>query len=81
MQLTPDDANAAEHGSSNGYCEHAAARHIRMYIPYAEANTLRLRAVQAPGLPDTHVSWIYRIPGGWGWTICRECRVRDRKLA
>jgi hypothetical protein len=52
-----------------------------MYMPYADANTVRLRAAQASGLPDTHVSWLYPIPGGWGWTICRECRSRDRKSA
>jgi hypothetical protein len=50
-------------------------------MPYADANTLRLRAAQALGSPDAHVSWLYAIPGGWGWTICRDCHSRERKSA
>jgi hypothetical protein len=67
--------------STNGYCEHAAARHIRVYLPYAEANAVRLRATQAPGSHGAHVSWLYEIPGGWGWTICRDCRLREIETA
>jgi hypothetical protein len=58
-----------------GYCAHASARQIRVYMPYADANTIRLRASQTSG---AHVSWLYEIPGGWAWTVCPECRVRDR---
>ncbi len=25
-----------------------------------------------------HVSRLYAVPGGWGWTICRECRSLER---
>ena len=66
---------------ANGYCEHASARHIRLYLPYAEANTIRLRASQAAASQASHVSWLYEIPGGWGWTICRECRAREARPA
>jgi hypothetical protein len=65
-----------------GYCDHASARRIRVYMPYAEANTIRLRAAaQAGGFRDTHVSSLYPIPGGWGWTVCLECRSLERKSA
>ena len=67
--------------SRNGYCGHASARHIRLYLPYAEANTIRLRSVPTLLTNDTHVSWLYQIPGGWGWTVCRECRRRNLKYA
>jgi hypothetical protein len=78
---TPNGGQAMRTLSQSGYCEHAAARHIRVYMPYADANTLRLRAAQALGSPDAHVSWLYAIPGGWGWTICRDCHSRERKSA
>jgi hypothetical protein len=64
-----------------GYCEHASARHIRVYLPYADANTIRLRAAHTGGTGEAHVSWLYAIPGGWGWTICSECESRARKAA
>ena len=66
---------------STTYCEHASARRIRVYMPYAEANTLRLRAAHGGGSQDAHVSLLYAIPGGWGWTICPECRSVVRKSA
>jgi hypothetical protein len=62
----------------NGYCAHASARQIRVYMPYADANTIRLRASHASGV---HVSWLYEIPGGWAWTVCPECRGRERQTA
>ena len=65
----------------NGYCDHASARQIRVYMSYADANTIRLRTAQAAGSPVAHVSWLYEIPGGWAWTVCRECRVRERRTA
>ena len=58
----------------NGYCDHTSARQIRVYMSYADANTIRLRAAQASGSPAAHVSWLYEIPGGWAWTVCPECR-------
>jgi hypothetical protein len=64
-----------------GYCDHPSARQIRVYMSYADANTVRLRSAQAPGSPATHVSWLYEIPGGWAWTVCRECRARERRSA
>jgi hypothetical protein len=48
---------------------------------YADANTIRLRAAQGNGSQEAHVSWLYAIPGGWGWTICRDCRSLERKSA
>jgi hypothetical protein len=70
----------AEH-ERNGYCDHRSARQIRLYMPYADANTVRLRAAQAEGSSGVHVSWLYEIPGGWAWTVCRECRSRDLRTA
>jgi hypothetical protein len=50
-------------------------------MPYADANTIRLRAAQASELRPAHVSWLYAIPGGWAWTMCRECRSLERHTA
>jgi hypothetical protein len=72
---------AARRTSPSGYCEHASARRIRVYMPYADANTIRLRAAQAAGGQDAHVSWLYAVPGGWGWTMCPECRSVERQSA
>jgi hypothetical protein len=63
------------------YCDHPSARQIRVYMTYADANTLRLRAAQTARSPGVHVSWLYEIPGGWAWTICQECQARERKTA
>ena len=78
---TPGGVDAARRDSANGYCDHASARQIRVYMPYADANTIRLRSAQSPGSPLAHVSWLYEIPGGWAWTVCRECRARERRSA
>ena len=78
---TADRADTAKMPSSHRYCEHASARQIRVYMPYAEANTIRLRAAQSPASVNAHVSWLYEIAGGWAWTICRDCRVRMRQGA
>jgi len=67
--------------ASSGYCEHPSARHIKLYLPYADANVIRVRTSQGPESQGAHVSWLYEIPGGWGWTICRECRARDARSA
>jgi hypothetical protein len=64
-----------------GYCDHPSARQIRVYMSYADANAIRLRTAQAAGSPLAHVSWLYEIPGGWAWTVCRECPARERRTA
>ena len=76
-----DFAGMPEASSSRRYCEHAAAREIRLYMAYAEANTVRIRCAQSAATANAHVSWLYEIPGGWAWTICRECRVSARTSA
>jgi len=63
------------------YCGHDGAREIRMYCPYADANATRLRSAEAATAQDLHVSRLYAIPGGWGWTLCRECRTIERSPA
>jgi hypothetical protein len=50
-------------------------------MAYAEANTVRIRSAQSAATADAHVSWLYEIPGGWAWTICRECRRSSRTIA
>ena len=60
------------------YCGHDGAREIRIYSQYADANTTRLRAAGAATLENLHLSRLYAIPGGWGWTICRDCRLLER---
>jgi hypothetical protein len=55
------------------YCPHEAAREIRMYMPYAEANAIRFRLIRAGDPRWRHVSAIYEIPHGWAWTLCNEC--------
>ena len=60
------------------YCPHDAAREIRMYMPYAEANTVRLRLILAGDPRWRHVSAIYEIPQGWAWTLCNECPPEAR---
>ena len=44
-----------------------------MYMPYAEANAIRLRLIMAGDLRWRHVSAIYEIPHGWAWTLCNDC--------
>ena len=52
-----------------------------MYAPYADANATRLRSV-GPAIADNlHVSRLYAVPGGWGWTICRECQSLEKMSA
>ena len=60
------------------YCGHDGAREIRIYAQYAEANATRLRTTEAAAFDKLHVSRLYAVPGGWGWTICRECRSLER---
>ena len=53
-------------------CHHEGARHIRLFIPYADANVIRMRL--AASTDGAYVSPIYRLPGdGWGWTMCPTC--------
>jgi hypothetical protein len=61
------------------YCPHDGAREIRMYMPYADANAvrLRLRLVVAADPRWRHVSAIYEIPNGWAWTLCNECPAEE----
>ena len=61
------------------YCAHDRAREIRMYMPYAEANAIRLRLVLADEGRWRHVSTIYQIPNGWAWTLCNECPPHDAR--
>jgi hypothetical protein len=61
------------------YCDHAAAREIRMYTSYADANAVRLR-LQAEG-GWRHVSALYEIPNGWAWTLCDECPAANARSA
>ncbi len=63
------------------YCPHERAREIRMYMPYGEANAVRLRLVMAGDPRWRHVSAIYQIPNGWAWTLCAECPAADRREA
>jgi hypothetical protein len=60
------------------YCDHEGAREIRLYGPYADANAARLRLAEAASVQELHVSRLYPIPGGWGWTLCRQCRTVER---
>jgi len=50
-----------------------------MYMPYGEANAVRLRLVLAADPRWRHISAIYQIPNGWAWTICNECPSADRR--
>jgi hypothetical protein len=63
------------------YCLHDGAREIRMYMPYAEANAVRLRLMHASDRPWRHVSILYEIPNGWAWTVCRECPADGDRIA
>jgi hypothetical protein len=65
-------------GDRMTYCAHDGAREIRLYFPYADANAIRLRAAQTVTGENLHVSRLYAIPGGWAWTVCRECRSLER---
>ena len=74
-------ASSNSHGSSDGrdtYCGHGGAREIRLYGSYADANAARLRSAEVTSFENLHVSRLYAIPGGWGWTMCRECRLVER---
>ena len=63
------------------YCPHDSAREIRMYMPYGEANAVRLRLVLAGDPRWRHVSAIYQTARGWAWTICNECPAADHREA
>jgi hypothetical protein len=52
-----------------------------MYMPYGEANAVRLRLVLANDPRWRHISAIYQIANGWAWTICNECPTADRRAA
>lgn len=67
--------------STPRYCPHERAREIRMYMPYGEANAVRLRLMLAGDPRWRHVSAIYQIPNGWAWTLCDECPAADRREA
>ena len=62
-------------------CPHDGAREIRTYMPYGEANAvrLRLRLVLADDPRWRHISAIYEIPHGRAWTLCHECPEEDRR--
>jgi hypothetical protein len=84
--MTVNGSNAAPSvlASRSGaapYCPHDSAREIRMYMPYGEANGVRLRFILAGDPRWRHVSTIYEIPRGWGWTLCNECPVEARREA
>jgi hypothetical protein len=63
------------------YCEHESAREIRMYMPYGEANAVRLRLMLSGEPRWRHVSVLYEIPNGWAWTLCNECPAEARREA
>ena len=76
--MTVNGSNASpsplpSHPGLPRYCLHDAAREIRLYMPYAEANTVRLRFIRAGDPRWRHVSTIYEIPHGWAWMLCSEC--------
>jgi hypothetical protein len=53
-------------------CAHPSAREIRLYVAYSEAVMARARIAQQPS-ERIQVSKLYAIPGGWGWSMCRDC--------
>jgi hypothetical protein len=76
MRVNGSSASAsvlAPYSGTARYCPHNGAREIRMYLPYADANTVRLRFILTGDPRWRHVSAIYEVPHGWGWTICNEC--------
>lgn len=52
-----------------------------MYMTYGEANAIRLRLTLAGEPRWNHISVMYEIPGGWAWTLCKECPAEDRRPA
>jgi hypothetical protein len=75
------DSLPASRPSTPRYCPHERAREIRMYMPYGEANAVRLRLMMVGDPRWRHVSAIYQIPNGWAWTLCAECPAEDRREA
>ncbi len=51
-------------------CGHADARRIRLHLPYAQANVVRLRYTE---LVDAHVWPLRRVGGAWTFRVCRVC--------
>lgn len=81
MTVNRDDVSPSELAPRPGapaYCQHDAAREIHMYMPYAEANAVRLRLIRAGDPRWRHVSPLYEIPHGWAWTLCNECPPEAR---
>jgi hypothetical protein len=52
-----------------------------MYMPYGEANAVRLRLMLSGEPRWRHVSVLYEIPNGWAWTLCNECPAEARREA
>jgi hypothetical protein len=77
-EFRPPGRPAPPSGDRSAYCAHDGAREIRLYFPYADANAIRLRAAGAVTAESLHVSRLYAVPGGWAWTVCRECRSVER---
>lgn len=84
--LQGDDDEAAEHGgtlqyipisSSNGAsqlaCPHPSHRTVRLFMPYAEANAVRVRFAEAESSKRITVSALNRNGGGWFFTACKRC--------
>jgi|KBSSwiStaDraftv2_1062776.scaffolds.fasta_scaffold304944_3 hypothetical protein len=69
--------------SGNGHngspCSHSTHRTVRLFMPYADANSVRLRFAAEASARVT-VSLLKRIPGGYAFESCAGCML-DRSAS
>jgi hypothetical protein len=56
-------------------CSHATHRTLRLFLSYAEANTVRVSFKSGLRSDRVAVSPLRRIEGGWSFSMCEACLV------
>jgi hypothetical protein len=64
------------HSSRPTACLHPTHRTVRLFMAYAEANSVRSRLAEAVSLTGITVSGLLRIDGGWIFNSCQRCLPR-----
>lgn len=67
---------ASSNASSQPTCSHPSHRTVQLFMPYAEANAVRVRFVEAESSKRTTVSPLHRHGSGWSFTACGACLAR-----
>jgi hypothetical protein len=54
-------------------CGHPSHRTIQLWVPYAEANSIRVQFAAAVSSTPKSVSPLRRSAGAWSFTTCQRC--------